>query len=64
MSAAPGTITGMAFIDERTLTGLTIDHDWYSSPAAEAFEAGNLMVGTREDIAAGRWENLLCVQQR
>ncbi|MET8288082.1 hypothetical protein ACGFWD_41735 [Streptomyces sp. NPDC048448] len=54
----------MAFIDERTLTGLTIDHDWYSSPAAEAFEAGNLMVGTREDIAAGRWENLLCVQQR
>ncbi|WP_393086580.1 DUF1963 domain-containing protein [Streptomyces sp. LN704] len=108
--------------------GLTIDHDWYGSPAAEAFEAGraeddevldcfveavvnsahggpsphsvariggfsapwqvapdqdglvllaqisgngiahdlftlNLMVGTREDIAAGRWVNLLCVQQ-
>ncbi|MFJ2393780.1 DUF1963 domain-containing protein [Streptomyces sp. NPDC087843] len=110
------------------LPGLTIDHDWYGSPAAEAFEDGreeddevldcfveavvnsvhggsaphavaqiggfsdqwqeapdqdglvllaqisgngvdynlftlNLLVATREDIAAGRWENLQCVQQ-
>ncbi|MFD8418638.1 DUF1963 domain-containing protein [Streptomyces sp. NPDC059466] len=108
--------------------GLTIDHDWYGSPAAKAFEDGraeddevldcfveavvnsvhggpaphsvaqiggfsdqwqvapdqdglvllaqisgngvdhdlftlNLMVGTREDIAAGKWENLLHEQQ-
>ncbi|MFG2475026.1 DUF1963 domain-containing protein [Streptomyces fagopyri] len=110
------------------LPGLTIDHDWYNSPAVEAFEGAraeddealdcfveavvnsvhggpsphsvaqiggfsdqwqvapdqdglvllaqisgngvdhrlftlNLMVGIREDIAAGRWENLLHVQQ-